>query len=164
MEELGLEAKEEFLNFIMAENGKDINDTKNSSKTEFDKLQQQFDTEKKSWENEKSKYASYVSKDDHQKVLDELQGFKDKEENTRRTSYLLENLKVKKGYEDLVSAKVDWSKASYDDAKKSYVGEDFTKQFTSLKEQYPDLFENSKSLGSKGYFGSKKAVDDLTDL
>ena len=165
IEELGLEAKDELLNYIMDENGKDINETKGSTKSELDKLQEKFDSEKRSWEEEKSKYASYVSKDDHQKILDELQGFKNKEENSRRSNYLMESLKVKKGYEDLVSSKVDWTKASYDDAKKSYVGDEFVKQFEPLKEQYPDLFEsNQKPIIQKGYYGPGKTVSDLTDL
>lgn len=165
IEEFGLEAKEDLLNYIMGENGKDIEATKGSNKAEVQELQKQLDSEKKSWEEEKSKYSEYVSKDDHQRVLDELQGFKDKEESSRRSSYLTQNLKVKKGYEDLVASKIDWKEASYDDAKKTYVGDAFLKQLDSLKNQYPDLFESKeKPIEIKGYYGTAKSVSDLTDL
>ncbi|MCM1130093.1 MAG: hypothetical protein NC310_00320 [Roseburia sp.] len=150
---------------IQALNGVDIKVQQDKKTSEIDVLKAQFDADKRSWETEKSKYKDYVSKDDHQKVLDELQGFKDKEENGRRTSYLSQNLKVKKGYEDLVSSKIDWSKASYDESKRSYVGDEFSGQFESLKKQYPDLFESEGDpIPQKGYYGSAKQVTDLTDL
>ncbi len=151
---------------IQALNGVDIKVQQDKKNAEIDALKVQFESEKKSWETEKSKYKEYLSKDDHQKVLDELNAFKDKEENGRRSSYLSQSLKVKKGYEELLSSKVDWAKASYDETKQTYVGDEFKGQFEVLKKQYPDLFEvEPKSIPSKGYVSHNHQGEiDLTKI
>lgn len=157
---------------ILALSGADRNTDKATVEkewqTKYDALVSQHATEKASWDTEKNKYAESVSKEDHQKVVDELNVFKSKEENGRRHNYLVETHKAKKGYADLVADKLDWSKASYDDGKKTYTGDEFTKQFDALKKQYPDLFEpvgNPAPAPSKGYMPKNNQGEiDLTKL
>ena len=160
------------INQILALSGADRNTDKAAVdkewQTKYDALVSQHATEKATWENDKSKYEGSVSKEDHQKIVDELNNYKSKEENSRRSNYLSSELKTKKGYEDLVAGKVDWSKASYDEAKKTYVGDEFTKQFDSIKKQYPDLFEpvgNPTPVQVKGYVPKNPQGEiDLTKI
>lgn len=148
---------------IQALNGVDIKVQQDKGVSDYNALQAKFDEAKKSWEQEKSKYQDYVTKDDHQKVLDELNGFKEKEEKGRQKAFL-SSQNVKKGYEDLVASKLDWTKASYDEEKKIFTGKEFDSQFEPLKKQYPDLFEATKIPSAKGYYGKGKDIVDLTDL
>lgn len=156
---------------ILALSGADRNTDKAAVdrewQTKYDALVSQHATEKATWDADKTKYEGSVSKEDHQKVLDELNAFKGKEENARRSNYLMNELKAKKGYEDLIASKIDWSKASYDDAKKTYVGDEFTKQFEPIKKQYPDLFEpvgNPNHTSSRGYVPRGQQEIDLTKI
>lgn len=153
---------------IQALSGADVQIQKDKHETEKATLKAQFDAEKQNWETEKAKYNDSVSKEDHQKIIDELNGYKDKEENGRRAEYLINNHKVKKGYTDLIAGKLDWGKASYDETKKAYVGDEFTTQFEGIKKQYPDLFEmegNPAPAPIRGYVPhSHNGEVDLTKI
>lgn len=157
---------------ILALSGADRNTDKAAVdkdwQTKYDAIVNQHATEKQNWETEKAKYDGSVSKEDHQKIVDELKGYKDKEENSRRADYLINNHKAKKGYTDLITGKLDWSKASYDETKKTYVGDEFTSQFEGIKKQYPDLFEpvgNPNPAPSRGYVPKNNQGEiDLTKI
>ena len=161
MKELNVEVNDTLVEFIMAEHGKEIQ----AKQKEYDDLVSKHATEKEALE---AKAKGAISKEEHQKVLDELTSYKGKEETSRRSSYLLDELKTKKGYEDLVAGKVDWSKASYDETKKTYTGDEFIKQFDSIKKQYPDLFEpvgNPNQVQNKGYVPKNNQGEiDLTKI
>lgn len=153
---------------IQALAGADVQAQKDKHETEKNTMQTQFNAEKQNWETEKAKYDGLVSKEDHQKIVDELKGYKDKEENGRRADYLINSHKAKKGYTDLITGKLDWSKASYDETKKTYVGDEFTSQFEGIKKQYPDLFEpvgNPNPAPSRGYVPKNNQGEiDLTKI
>lgn len=145
---------------IQALSGADVQAQKDKGAVEKATLQANFDNEKKTWEDEKAKFKDYVSKEDHQKIVDELENFKTKEEKGRRAAFLKSNYDVKEGYEDLVADKIDWSKASYDETKKTYVGDEFINGVKAFKDKYNDLFTPTQSNEHHGPFGNYKSQDD----
>ena len=144
-QEAGLEADkiDELLNYVMDQNGKDINVARNQADEEFTKMKA---------ENEalKTKTTELTTKVDGYKDYDELKKFKaDYEAKTikqQRVDYLKS---VGCKHPDLFENQIDWSKASYDQEKKTYTGLDET--LKGLKENYKDMFEDSKT-GNQNMF------------
>ncbi len=138
-QEAGLEAEkiDEIVNFIMDENGKDINTAKNTAEDEFEKIKAENEALKKD-------KADLTTKIDGYKDYDLLKQFKAesdaKTEKQNRVDYL-KSLGCK--HPDLFEKQIDWSKASYDQEKKTYNGLDDT--LKGLKESYADMFESKPS-------------------
>lgn len=132
-EELTLEDK---VAQIMALNGQDVNAAKESSSSRVEELE----TEVATLKAKNSELETNVSK---YKDYDDLAKFKAdtlaEKENNQKKSYL-ESLGFKRP--DLFFDKVDWSKAKYDEGKKTYTGIDVD----GLKKTYADLY-NEPSQG-----------------
>ena len=124
----------EAVDYVMAQNGADLN----SLKGELETL--------------KGKYADDTkAKDEAIKGYEEkLKGFGDYEELKRFKADTEANAEKSKRVEflkskgckhpDLMMDKIDFSKASYDDEKKTYTGLD--EEVKNLKTSYADLFED----------------------
>ena len=121
------------LDYIMAQNGAEINSLKEENKA----LKSTNDEANKSKDDEiKSLKAQIESYSDY----DDLKKFKEDTiataENDKRVNYLkAQGCK----HPDLVMGKLDFSKATYDEDKKTYTGLD--EDIKSLKGSYADLFE-----------------------
>lgn len=133
MQELGLEVNNDLIDFIMAQNGVDIETLKSNHANELQGLQSQLDDANQKLtqaETEKSQYADY----------DELKKFKEdavlKVENDRKLEYL-KSIKCK--HPELFVDKFDWSKATYNDEKKTYEGLD--EEVKSYQDSYKEMFE-----------------------
>ena len=133
MQELGLEINNDLIDFVMAQNGVDIETLKANHTNELQTLESQLSEAKEQLtqhEADKSKFADY----------EELKKFKEdavlKEENTRKTDYL-KSIKCK--HPELFVDKFDWTKATYNDEKKTYEGLD--DQVKAYQEQYSGMFE-----------------------
>lgn len=133
-EELDLEEK---VSQIMALNGQDVNSAKESSSSRV----QELESEVAELKAKNSELETNVSK---YKDYDELAKFKTdtlaEKENNQKKSYL-ESLGFKRP--DLFFDKVDWSKAKYDEGKKTYTGLDVD----SLKKTYSDLYSEPSNQG-----------------
>lgn len=146
-------------------NGLDRQAEIDKKNTEIGTLQAQFENDKKAWEEEKKKYSGMVSQEAYDKAMADLNAFKQAKEEGNRASYLKSQLKVKEGYETLISGQIDWSKAEYDESAKSYKGDDFLKQVEAVKGRFPELFTGAeKKLPDKGYFTPPVDTSDLTKL
>lgn len=138
MQELGLEVNNDLIDYIMGQNGVDIETLKANHSTEIQTLQEQLqekDAKVKELEANTSQYADY----------EELKQFKqsvvEKEEKERKVDYL-KSLKCK--HPDLFVDKLDWTKATYNEEKKTYEGlEESAKE---LKAQYVDMFEQTQQI------------------
>lgn len=133
MQELGLEVNDDLINYVMAQNGVDIESLKATHTNEMQTLQSQLsDVNEKLTQAEasKSQYADY----------DELKKFKEdallKVENEQKLDYL-KSIKCK--HPELFVDKLDWTKATYNAEKKTYEGLD--EQVKSYKEQYASMFD-----------------------
>lgn len=133
MQELGLEVNNDLIDYIMAQNGVDIETLKTNHTNELQTLQSQLDEVKTQLTQEqeaKSQYADY----------DELKKFKEdaliKVENEQKLEYL-KSIKCK--HPELFIDKFDWTKATYNEEKKTYEGLD--EQVKSHQETYKDMFE-----------------------
>ena len=140
--ELGVDAEkvDELVSYVMEQNGKDINSTKakfeselaeaNKKVEDLTKANTELTTEKDSY---KENYKDY----------EELKAFKENYqanlEKQQRNDYL-KSIGCK--HPDLFAIQIDWSKASYDNDKKTYTGLDDA--IKGLKEQYTDMFEVKK--------------------
>jgi archaellum component FlaC len=132
-EELGLEAKEELLNFIMDENGNDILIAKNSQSQTVAKLQEEVNnlkTQNEKLTTDASKYADY----------DELKEFKANTLAETEKNQKIDFLKAQGcKYPELFLEKVDWTKATFNTEKKTYEGIDET--LKGFKGTYKDMFK-----------------------
>lgn len=121
------------IDYIMAQNGAEINSLKEENKA----LKSTNDEANKSKDDEiKSLKAQIESYSDYQ----DLKKFKEDTiataENDKRVNYLkAQGCK----HPDLVMGKLDFSKATYDEEKKTYTGLD--ESIKKLKGDYVDLFE-----------------------
>ena len=121
------------LDYIMAQNGAEINSLKEENKA----LKSTNDEANKSKDDEiKSLKAQIESYSDY----DDLKKFKEDTiataENDKRVNYLkAQGCK----HPDLVMGKLDFSKATYDEDKKTYTG--LENSIKELKGTYQDLFE-----------------------
>ena len=121
------------LDYVMAQNGAEIN----ALKEEITAAKGVNDETIKSLKEEN---ASLKSKIDGYKDYEDLKKFKEDSianaENEKRVNFLKDNGCK---HPDLVMSKLDFSKAKYDDEKKTYTGLD--EDIKSLKGTYADLFE-----------------------
>ena len=133
MQELGLEVNNDLIDFVMAQNGVDIETLKANHTNELQTLESQLSEAKEQLtqlEADKSKFADY----------DELKKFKEdaliKVENDQKLEYL-KSIKCK--HPELFIDKFDWTKATFNEEKKTYEGLD--DQVKSYQEQYGGMFE-----------------------
>lgn len=133
MQELGLEVNDELINYVMAQNGADIESLKAQHTNELQTKETELNearTKISQLEANTSQYADY----------EELKKFREdallKVENEKRLEYL-KSIKCK--HPELFIEKIDWSKATFNEEKKTFEGLD--EQVKSYQEQYKDMFE-----------------------
>ena len=124
----------EILDYVMAQNGADIQ----SLKTEKESLKASYDENLKKLQDENKAFKTQL---DGYKDYEELKKFKadtiEKAETNKRNDFLkAQGCK----HPDLIAGKIDFSKATWDEDKKTYTGLD--EDIKSLKGSYADLFEN----------------------
>lgn len=162
MQELGLEVNDEFINYIMTQNGVDIEALKNNHANELQTLQTELSSVKEELTQAKAKESQYAD-------YDELKQFKTdtllKVENEQKIGYLKE---IKCKYPELFVDKFDWTKATYNQEKKTYEG--LEEQIKKVQEQYAGMFDvqQQQIIDSKGggntitnLTGVEKAFYDL---
>lgn len=144
MQELGLEVNDEFINYIMTQNGVDIESLKNNHTNELQTLQTELSSVKEELTQAKAKESQYAD-------YEELKQFKTdtllKVENEQKIGYLKE---IKCKYPELFVDKFDWTKATYNQEKKTYEGLD--EQIKKVQEQYAGMFDvqQQQIIDSKG--------------
>ena len=162
MQELGLEVNDEFINYIMTQNGVDIDSLKNNHANELQTLQNDLNGVKEELTQAKAKESQYAD-------YEELKQFKTdtllKVENEQKIGYLKE---IKCKYPELFVDKFDWTKATYNQEKKTYEG--LEEQIKKVQEQYAGMFDvqQQQIIDSKGggntitnLTGVEKAFYDL---
>ena len=156
-QEAGLEAEkiDEIVNYIMDVNGKDVNLAKNTAEEDLTKLK----AENEALLKDKNELSAKV---DTYKDYDLLKQFKAdyeaKAEKQQRADYL-KSMGCK--HPDLFENQIDWSKASYDQEKRSFTGLDDT--LKGFKENYKDMFEEQPKGVENKYnpnLGKTKAMTD----
>ena len=133
---------DEQINLVMDANGTDINQAKGSLQAELDKYKGEAETNlasAKEWENkfnnQAAAYKDYdVLKQFHVEALA-------KQEKDRQVEYV-KGLGVK--HPELFQSQIDFSKATYDEEKKTYTGLD--EQVESIKKNYPDMFGTTQKV------------------
>ena len=144
MQELGLEVNDEFINYIMTQNGVDIESLKNNHSNELQSLQTELSSVKEELTQAKAKESQYAD-------YAELKQFKTdtllKVENEQKIGYLKE---IKCKYPELFVDKFDWTKATYNQEKKTYEG--LEEQIKKVQEQYAGMFDvvQQQIIDSKG--------------
>ena len=123
----------EVLDYVMAQNGADIQ----SLKTEKESLKASYDENLKKLQDENKGFKTQL---DGYKDYEDLKKFKadtiEKAETNKRNDFLkAQGCK----HPDLIAGKIDFSKATWDEDKKTYTGLD--EDIKSLKGSYADLFE-----------------------
>ena len=133
MQELGLEVNDELINYIMTQNGVDIETLKTQHANEMQTLNEQINQHKEKiteLEASASQYADY----------EELKQFRENAVKKVETEQKLEYLKsIKCKHPELFIEKIDWTKATFNEEKKTYEGLD--EQVNSYQEQYKDMFD-----------------------
>ena len=144
MQELGLEVNDEFINYIMTQNGVDIESLKNNHANELQTLQTELSSVKEELTQAKAKESQYAD-------YEELKQFKTdtllKVENEQKIGYLKE---IKCKYPELFVDKFDWTKSTYNQEKKTYEG--LEEQIKKVQEQYSGMFDvqQQQIIDSKG--------------
>ena len=144
MQELGLEVNDEFINYIMTQNGVDIESLKNNHANELQTLQTELSSVKEELTQAKAKESQYAD-------YEELKQFKTdtllKVENEQKIGYLKE---IKCKYPELFVDKFDWTKATYNQEKKTYEG--LEEQIKKVQEHYASMFDvqQQQIIDSKG--------------
>ena len=144
MQELGLEVNDDFINYIMTQNGVDIESLKNNHANELQTLQTELSSVKEELTQAKAKESQYAD-------YEELKQFKTdtllKVENEQKIGYLKE---IKCKYPELFVDKFDWTKATYNQEKKTYEG--LEEQIKKVQEQYAGMFDvvQQQIIDSKG--------------
>jgi hypothetical protein len=133
MQELGLEVNDDLINYVMAQNGADIESLKAQHTNDLQTKETELNEAKtkiSQLEANTSQYADY----------EELKKFREdavkKIENEQKLEYL-KSIKCK--HPELFIEKFDWSKAKFNEEKKTYEGLD--EQVKTYQEQYEDMFE-----------------------
>ena len=133
MQELGLEVNNDLIDYIMAQNGVDIETLKTNHTNEMQTLQSQLDEVKEKLTQQEATASQYAD-------YDELKKFKEDAmlqiENNKKLEYL-KSIKCK--HPELFIDKFDWTKATYNEEKKTYEGLD--EQVKTYQEQYGSMFE-----------------------
>ena len=125
-----------FVDYVMAQNGADVN----ALKSELETLKGKYadDTKAKDevikgYEDKLKGFSDY----------DDLKKFKADTEANAEKSKRIEFLKSKGcKHPDLMMGRIDFSKASYDEEKKTFTGLD--EEIKNLKTSYADLFEDKQ--------------------
>ena len=144
LQELGLEVNDDLINFIMTQNGVDIESLKNNHTNELQTLQTELSSVKEELTQAKAKESQYAD-------YEELKQFKTdtllKVENEQKIGYLKE---IKCKYPELFVDKFDWTKATYNQEKKTYEG--LEEQIKKVQEQYAGMFDvqQQQIIDSKG--------------
>ena len=123
------------VDYVMGANGADLN----TLKSENEQLKSSHEKEVETLKAQNSELASKV---ESYKDYEDLKKFKSdtiaNQENNKRIDFLkAQGCK----HPDLIMAKIDFEKVSYDEEKKTYVGLDET--LKNLKSNYADLFEKT---------------------
>jgi hypothetical protein len=133
MQELGLEVNDDLINYVMAQNGADIETLKTQHTNELQTKETELNEAKtkiSQLEANTSQYADY----------EELKKFRENAikqvENENKLNYL-KSIKCK--HPELFIEKFDWSKAKFNEEKKMYEGLD--EQVKTYQETYKDMFE-----------------------
>ena len=135
-EELGIELSSELINFIMSENGKDINEAKNAGNSEVEKIQNKLNEITIERDNLNARVDKY-------KDYDELVKYKQDNEAKAEVGKREEFLKSKGiKFPELIIDKIDWNNLTYNSDKKAYEGEGIEEKFNQFKEQYGDSLFN----------------------
>ena len=117
MEKLGMEVNNELIDFILDENGKDIEASKKTNSSELAKLQEEVETLKTKNEELTTNASKY-------KDYEDLKKFKEtslaKEEENRKIEFLKSHGCK---HPDLFVSKIDFTKGKYNDEKKTYEGD-----------------------------------------
>lgn len=133
MQEVGLEVNDEFINYIMTQNGNDIEALKNNHSNELQTLQNELSDVKVKLTQSEAKESQYAD-------YEELKKFKEdtliKVENEQKLDYL-KSIKCK--HPELFVDKFDWTKATYNAEKKTYEGLD--EEVKKYQEQYAGMFD-----------------------
>ena len=133
MQELGIEVNDDLINYIMTQNGVDIESLKTTHANELQTLNTELSGLKEKLTQAEAKSSQYAD-------YEELKKFKEdtliKVENEQKLDYL-KSIKCK--HPELFVDKFDWSKATYNAEKKTYEGLD--EQVKSYQEQYSGMFE-----------------------
>ena len=133
MQELGLEVNNDLIDFIMAQNGIDIETLKTNHANELQTLQSQLSEANDKLTQQEANMSQYAD-------YDELKKFKEdamlEVENTRKLDYL-KSIKCK--HPELFVDKFDWTKAVFNEEKKTYEGLD--EQVKTYQEQYASMFD-----------------------
>lgn len=132
MEKLGMEVNNELIDFILDENGKDIEASKKTNSSELAKLQEEVETLKTKNEELTTNASKY-------KDYEDLKKFKEtslaREEESRKTEFLkAQGCK----HPELFVGRFDFSKAKYNEEKKTYEGLD--EDIKGAREKYKDMF------------------------
>ena len=144
MQELGLEVNDEFINYIMTQNGVDIESLKTTHANELQTLQTELSSVKEDLTQAKAKESQYAD-------YEELKQFKTdtllKVENEQKIGYLKE---IKCKYPELFVDKFDWTKATYNQEKKTYEG--LEEQVKKVQEQSAGMIDvqQQQIIDSKG--------------
>ena len=135
-QEAGLEAEkiDEIVNYIMDVNGKDVNLAKNTADEEFAKLKAENEALLKDKTELSAKIDTYKDYD----LLKQFKADSDAKAEKQQKADYLKSIGCK--HPDLFENQIDWSKASYDQEKKTYTGLD--EVVKGLKESYKDMFES----------------------
>ena len=133
MQELGIEVNDELINYIMTQNGVDIETLKTQHANELQTKETELNEAKtkiSQLEANTSQYADY----------EELKKFRENAikqvENENKLNYL-KSIKCK--HPELFIEKFDWSKAKFNEEKKMYEG--LEEQVKTYQETYKDMFE-----------------------
>lgn len=133
MQELGIEVNDELINYIMTQNGVDIETLKTQHANELQTKETELNEAKEKitqLESNASKYSDY----------EELKQFKENAVKQVETENKLNYLKsIKCKHPELFVEKFDWTKATFNEEKKTYEGLD--EQVKSYQEQYKDMFD-----------------------
>ena len=157
LQDAGMEAEkiDDVVNYIMDENGKDINAAKANVDDDFAKLK----AENEALTKDK---AELTAKVDSYKDYDLLKQFKAESEAKTQKQQRVDFLKsIGCKHPELFENQIDWTKASYDQEKKVFTGLDDT--LKGFKENYKDMFEEQpKGIENKfnPNLGKTKAMTD----
>lgn len=161
LQEAGLEAEkiDDIVNYIMDENGKDINTAKANVDDDFAKLK----AENEALTKDKNELTTKL---DGYKDYDSLKQFKAEYEAKTQKQQRVDFLKsVGCKHPDLFENQIDWSKASYDNEKKVFTGLDDT--LKGLKANYKDMFEDKQDNYVQNQFnpnlGAKTTSNQFAD-
>lgn len=156
-----------FVDYVMAQNGADVNALKSELETLKGKQAEENKTSEEKIKGYEEKLKAYADYDDLKKYVEETKA------NTEK-SKRIEFLKAQGcKHPELIMTQLDFEKASYDDEKKTYTGLDDS--IKALKQSYKDLFVEAatqqvelnpqpKANGSDFYEQYKKNNPDLKGL